>query len=154
MINMKKIVVYAFITTIIILCSVSVVAKKETAPGQIKVKNEDAPGQWKKINEYATQREYVQSIHWRNWLRISARGGSPPGLMKLVIDLLDLILSPDMLEESEGEEHPEDDDIEDEDEEIDNETENEEPDENTGEEELNDEEESEDHKESEEIIEE
>ncbi|MHA2431188.1 MAG: hypothetical protein ACXACC_09205 [Promethearchaeota archaeon] len=101
--NIKIIVV--IVSAAILFSGFTVIAKPETAPGQLKEKNPNAPGQWKKTTQYANQGEFVLAIHMRIWNRLQARNVSPPGLMKL-IGLLSQIIG-DETEEEEFEEEPE-----------------------------------------------
>jgi hypothetical protein len=83
--NMKKMKIIAIIITAIVLGSCfTVIASPRTAPGQLKEKNPNAPGQWKKTTQYANQGEFVLSVHMRIWNRLQTKNVSPPGLMRLI----------------------------------------------------------------------
>jgi hypothetical protein len=70
---MKKIILYTMVlATVLIMSSVTTIAKPDTAPGQQK-------------KNYGTQREYVLMILTRNLERIQNRGGNSAGLFRLVI---------------------------------------------------------------------
>ena len=103
---MKKMkMVAVFVTATILFSCYTVIAKPENAPGQLKEKNPNAPGQWKKTAQYANQAEFVLAVHMRIWNRLQLQNVSPPGLMK-VIGLLSQIIG-DETEEEEPEEEPE-----------------------------------------------
>jgi hypothetical protein len=92
---MKKIILYTIvIVTVLIMCSFTTIAKKDTAPGQQR-------------KNYSNQREFVLSVLTRNLERIQSRGGNPPGLLRLV---LGLFLGPG--HNNEPDEEDEDDELE------------------------------------------
>jgi protoheme ferro-lyase len=111
---MKKIpLITMVIITILMLSTFTVVAKQENAPGQLKEKNEknqNAPGQWKKIYNYSNQSDFVNAVHLRIWNRLQAFGVCPPGLMKLLMIILEIPeeTTSEQLEEIPEEEPPED----------------------------------------------
>ena len=72
---MKKIILYTIvIATVLIMSSFTTIAKPDTAPGQQR-------------KNYGSQREFVLSVLTRNLERIQSRGGNPPGLFRLVMEL-------------------------------------------------------------------
>ena len=91
--NINKTIVIV-VAALILLTSLTVIAKPDTAPGQLKEKNKkekgskeqnlEAPGQWKKTNEYENQKEFVFDVHIRIWERLQLMGVTPPGLERLL----------------------------------------------------------------------
>ena len=83
------------IITIVILSSfTAIAAKPETPPGQLKEKhqkNEEAPGQWKKNQSDVNKSEFKRYVHMRIWTRLQTFGVSPPGLMKLLNIILEMV---------------------------------------------------------------
>ncbi len=83
------------IISILLLSSfTAIAAKPETPPGQLKEKhqkNEEAPGQWKKNQSDVNKSEFKYYVHMRIWNRLQAFGISPPGLMKLLNIVLDMV---------------------------------------------------------------
>jgi hypothetical protein len=97
----KRILFVVLAVAILFMSSYALAAKPESPPGLSKEKNLKAPGQWKKTNDYENQRLFVNEIHSRIILKLEERGVFPPGIIRLVNNIL---LSLELATEVESEE--------------------------------------------------
>jgi hypothetical protein len=109
---MKQLPLLALVIVGILLVSsfTAIAAKPETPPGQLKEKNqknEEAPGQWKKNQSDVNKSEFKEYVHMRIWNRLQVFGVSPPGLMKLLNIILDMVEEDSTEPPEEPEEPPE-----------------------------------------------